>query len=310
MTTLDHFVEAVRAKYIQPQPTRPAPPSRTALPGPGSEDPIPRQPHENPAEEGPGHCESPRTADEPSSLKARRKPRGQNTRAEELIPISLSLTPDLGIAQLQHSRNVFYEQIQQIRAPRTSGPKRQAVNVEFSSDEAKAISNFFFTEVMGQEAWGRLENLIKTYSGDQVREQLARSSMLADKLSRSADVPPFVRAFYESYYHAFRASSRNTLAGFQKTVADVDLYNRWVELRARAAARDADLLHFLEQKGYGTRVGVDFRSLVNQFLSDSLHLPKKHDLQNICQSSQGIAELVQVFGQGIIVLLPPNTGSK
>lgn len=244
------------------------------------------------------------------SLKARRKARGQNTTADELIPISLPLTPDLGVPQLQHSRNVFYERVQQIRVPLTSGTKRQAVQVDFSPVEAKAISNFFFTEVMGQEAWYRLENLIKTYSGDQVREQLARSSMLADRLSRSADVPPIVRAFYESYYHAFKASSRSTYAGFQKVVADVDLYNRWVELRARAAARDLDLLGFLEQRGYETRVGVDFRSLVNQFLSDSLNLPKKHDLQNICQSSQGIAELVHVFGQGIIVLLPPNTGSK
>lgn len=131
-------------------------------------------------------------------------------------------------------------------------------------------------------------------------------------MAEDPEAIPLLREFYISFSQAHRQklNSNTNYAYFVQTVASLKLYHEWTRLRELAAAKDPALLAILRASGLKASRGVDYRSLVNQFLTTKLGLESPVHLQNMCQSAQGIACLVQQFGHGVLVFLPPGAGNK
>jgi hypothetical protein len=95
-----------------------------------------------------------------------------------------------------------------------------------------------------------------------------------------------------------------------QTIDDVELFHAWSRLNDLAARKDPDVQRSFGRYNLKTSRGRDSRSLVKEFLKLELELKDETALQNRCQAAQGIANLVEEFGRGVLILLPPNAGHK
>ena len=89
----------------------------------------------------------------------------------------------------------------------------------------------------------------------------------------------------------------------------VELLSQFNQLKTLAAAKDTALLSFLRDSGYKTSRGLGWQSCVINFLANSINISPTI-LQNTCQMAQGVMALIEIFGPGIIPVLPPNVMTR
>jgi hypothetical protein len=247
----------------------------------------------------------------PSQSLARttRRKRRSYSESHTLLDIQLALSPTVGPAVLQSARDAFFDRI--LALDFTLKKDNRDTAGGFTQEEATEITNFFFTEIMGPNACTRLGALVKSYNRHKEEETDIRLSARADTLARDESTYPPIRQFYRTLARArrYEFNTQTPYASFLAVVDNVQLYEQWEQLRGLAKAKDNTLIAFLSSNGYYTKPGVDYRSLVNQYLTKSLDLSSTTILINICQAAQGISELSYKFSKGVVVLLPPGIGN-
>jgi hypothetical protein len=228
----------------------------------------------------------------------------------ELFPVRFALSAITGINEVIISRDAFFQELSTLRVQVRTDNKLSTSS--FTTAEATAITNFFFIEVMGASSRQRLTLLLNYYSCHNDDSIDIGASARADQLAEDPEIIPLLRDFYVSFSRAHRQklNSNTNYAYFVQTIASLKLYHEWTRLRELAAAKDPALLAILRASGLRASRGVDYRSLINQFLTTKLRLESTVHLQNLCQSAQVIAYLVQQFGNGVLVFLPPGAGNR
>ena len=165
---------------------------------------------------------------------------------------------------------------------------------------------------MGPEAHGRLSKLLQYYNAENSDGLDRGATMRAEALARNTKAPDAVRSFYSSFSRnqQYTINSKTKFSSFLRTIASHDLFLKWTELRELATKRDPALLQFLHSQNFHSGPGRDFKALVNMYLAQSLGLRSVASLQNICQAAMGLADLVNAFGYGILILLPGSAGGR
>jgi hypothetical protein len=188
------------------------------------------------------------------------------------------------------------------------------VLTQFTSTEAIAITNFFFTEVMGPETYTRVANIAQYYNTNRSPDNISQATAVrAALLANDETIPGPLKSFYASFslVHRLMVNTNTNYGSLIRTISTVDLYNKWQGLRKLARKGNANIIEFLNKQGLYTRPGVDLHSLVNQYLSNALGFGNNtNTLQNTCQAAQGISYLIEQFGDGIVIFLPTSASTR
>jgi hypothetical protein len=229
---------------------------------------------------------------------------------DSLITPEIAWSKSTGVEELRSAQSSFFAALSSLKVQiiKDNKPATHGFKVE----EATAITNFFFIEVMGPEAHQRLRGLASYYNTYQKDLIDIGAATRAGDLAKDTTNPVEIQRFYSSFYraHSHSIDSHTIYASLMRTTASVDLYSEWSSLRDLANRKDLQLKGFLAHKGYVPSRGVDLRTLVNKYLADQLRLSSVLVLHNACQSAQGIAEMVNIFGSGVLPLLPAQTNHQ
>ncbi len=226
-----------------------------------------------------------------------------------LEKLTLAMTAETDAQHLSAARDVFLEKLEKMKVKVATNNSQKTVG--FTAGEAVEIANFFFAEMMGPKALGRLGGLIRLYSLKDEDGMDHGVAARAHALSKMDENPAPIRAFYHAFSSAqsTHIHSSSGLAHMAQIGSSLRLLERYNRLRDLAAAKDTDLIGFLRGRGYSTRRGVNWQSCIVKYLADSLEIPNS-TLQNRCQAAQGVAALKDQFGNGIIPVLPIGTMNR
>jgi len=103
----------------------------------------------------------------------------------------------VGINKLQAVRNTFFHELCKLKVKVQANNK--VTTGFFDKAEATAITNFFFTEVMGVSARQRLTSLITYYNSHEDEMIDVSVGACAEQLSLNDAVPMAIRRFYKSF---------------------------------------------------------------------------------------------------------------
>ncbi len=222
---------------------------------------------------------------------------------DQLESLTLAMTSEAGTEQLEKVRNAFFQELVKMRVKVTADNRTKVVG--FAQDEAAEITNFFFVEMMGPKALGRLGSLVRLYTAELDDGMDRGAAARAQTLAEMADNPLSIRRFFNAFSKAqsTRTSSTSGLAHMHQITLSINLLEQYGGLRRMAAGKDPALLAFLKGRNYSTRRGRGWQSCIVQFLAESLEISPT-TLQNTCQSALGVAALTDQFGNGIIPVLP------
>jgi len=243
--------------------------------------------------------------------------------ASQHKPVSGALSVSRGKDNLAHPQFVFdkdanYDEITRLRD--TFFQNLQNLNVElksstgkasFSRDEAIEVTNFFFAEVMGPAALKRLKTVLREYQSHPQDGIGIIAAAKARALSEDAELNMDFRKFFESMHTTQRLSAhpKSSIAGLHVLLEDLRLHSRFQELMTKASNKDVELIAILTKKGYVTKRGVTWKSCAIQYICDSLKISVAA-LDTTCQAVQGVSQIVELFGMGILVILPPGITTK
>lgn len=321
---LELFINRVRSyrKLPRPQtltPTSTPPPNSPSV-RPNTSLPSTNSSH-NPAQIPPVGTPSadkgdtrPSSADPPRNPKRAREesegaPRKKRVKREreptQLVELELGLDERVPVTTLVSRRDDFCAQVLQLRMEITRDLIPETAS--FSELQAIQVTNFFFTDVMGLAAYNRAADIVNFYrtKGQSADVRVAaRASSLADQDT----YPAAVRAFYSSFAEWKKEDATNiNYTGFLKHVASIKMWYRWDALRQLAIQKDPALIQFLNDHGYFTSKGKDYRTLVNDYLIAALEKPS---LVSDCQTAYGLVQMADLFGPAVTLLLPGNAHCK
>jgi hypothetical protein len=244
---------------------------------------------------------------EPSKKKVARVP-------GNLQDIEWALSDKISRVDLQKCRDEFYTQLEAIEVEKSKDNKKQAATSKKNNLRMVIeITKFFFNEVMGPDAFTRVGSIITDYNA-RIEDQIGSNAVTrAIYLASINGIPTVIRSFYTSFANAerFNANSNSNYARLLKSTYDVELYRNFLAIHDSAEKRDPSLIQFLESKGLKTGLGRSYRSLVMKYMQKELGFDEERtELQNRCQAGQGLAQVVEHFGEGALLLLPSGAATK
>jgi hypothetical protein len=236
------------------------------------------------------------------------QPTVQELVESHLDKLVLSMSNQVDINALAQMRSRFCSRIQTLQMTVTKDNKR--VEATFGPYEVAEITNFFFSDMLGVKALKRLSDLVHYYSETSDTPFDKHVSSRARWLAEDSKTPEMLRAYYS---HLSRATEHDdehrVFKHLQQVLRHLDLLKEHNRLKLLAQEKNPDLVEVLKQAGQTTRRGRTLVSCLLDFLSGSLRTSKTA-LSNIVQEYSGIEKLVDLFGQGLILLLPPGSGRR
>jgi CRISPR/Cas system CSM-associated protein Csm2 small subunit len=188
----------------------------------------------------------------------------------KLQDIEWGLNDKLSGVDLQTRRDQFYKQLEAIEVEKAKGNKKQTVASKKKMLQTVIdVTNFFFNEVMGPDAFQRVASIIADYNARNYNQIGSNAVTRAVYLASINGTPTVIRSFYTSFANAerFNANSNSNYARLLKSMYDVELYKSFLALRASVQMRDPSLVQFLERKGLKTAIGRGYRSLVMKYVT-------------------------------------------
>jgi hypothetical protein len=244
---------------------------------------------------------------EPSRKKAARD-------SGSLQYIAWALNDKITREDLQIRRDQFYKKLEAIEVEKAKGNKKQtAASKKKMLQTVIDVTNFFFNEVMGPDAFKRVAGIIADYNTWNYNQIGSNAVTRAVYLASINGIPTVIRSFYTSFANAerFDANSSNNYARLLKSIYDVELYKSFLSLHDSVEMRDPSLVQFLESKGLKTAIGRGYRSLVMKYLQRELGFDEEQaELQNRFQTGQGLAQFVKHSGEGVLILLPSGSATR
>lgn len=234
---------------------------------------------------------------------------GDVSHRNRLHAITLDLSSDGNRTTLAAAQNGFYQDLQSLHVQVKIDNKLKTCS--FTEEEAIAITNFFFDDVMGSKAYTRLQRFIKIYTTLSQDGTNQRTVTRAELAACDAALPLQIRKFFSTFARAQQTKSNQNpeLAAFRHVQLAMELLQEYNSLREAARKKDKDLIESLLRAGWKPARGVSWTSVVIKCLASEVGMTTTA-LQNICQSAQGVQTLADHFGAGIICVLPPNTMTR
>jgi hypothetical protein len=225
-----------------------------------------------------------------------------------LQDIEWALNDKISRVDLQNRRDEFYRQLEAIEVEKSKDNKKQSATSKKNNLRVVIeITKFFFNEVMGPDAFTRVGSIITDYNA-RIEDQIGFNAVTrAIYLASINDIPTVIRSFYTSFANAerFNSNSISNYARLLKSKYDVELYKSFLALCDAAEKKDPSLIQFLESEGLKTGLGRTYRSLVTKYIQRELGFDEERtELQNRCQAGQGLAQVVEHFGEGVLLLIP------
>lgn len=224
--------------------------------------------------------------------------------SKELVELELALDEQVAVTDLVSRRDDFYNRLLQLEVQHTRDFSTETVS--FTAEEAITITNFFFSDVMGTQAYNRVAEIINFYTRKDDIGIDTQAAARASVLAKDANVPLAIREFYSTFSDIKRGQTYHikdiSYAGFLKHNARINMWSSWNSLRQLASQKDPDIIRFLNHQGYRISKGKDYRTMVNEYLGNALQV----NVSSETQSAFGLAHLAEHFGPAITLLLPPN----
>ncbi|KAL9083618.1 MAG: hypothetical protein Q9165_008433 [Trypethelium subeluteriae] len=180
-------------------------------------------------------------------------------------------------------------------------------------DAAKAaeMCKFFFYELSSRPALDRLHSIVKQYKAEQDsfsgKGLAVRTDMVADSHSY---YEPF-KAFLKSVAHVQRTKPEpsNILQQLYYFHALLDERREYKRLKRLGEKKNPELINALAKVGLRTARGVRYDTLVIDYMTEVLGL-KRNALKSKMSQTEGFGVLEEMFGRGIIVLLPQHSENR
>lgn len=229
--------------------------------------------------------------------------------SNKLEKIRMALSAEADKAALEIARDKFYKKLEKLEVKVTKDNKVE--RQKFSKSEAVEITNFFFADMMGPKAATRLQALVRSYTADYNDGIDRGAGARAEAAAKDEANITTVRSFFDAFARTQRSrpNLQGGLAAMEQIMLHVELLSQFNQLKALAAAKDTALLSFLRDSGYETSRGLGWQSCVINFLANSIHVSSSV-LQNTCQMAQGVMALIEIFGPGIIPVLPAGVMTR
>lgn len=235
------------------------------------------------------------------------------------------------VAEFTVIRDQFFEKISQPLKIKMNGDWRNGRNiVQFDRQEAVEITNFFFVEVLGNEAAQRLQMLIAEYNAN---EDFAGANhnlgLRARHLSRQIKFQP-IAALFESLNRSARWELRKctSLGRLLQSVDNVDLYKKCHSLLSLLIRGNPigeyepeeiddaylwNLMHDLDSyKSWLERTkseDIGFMCLVYDSMEEIMGMEKPFLLEK-CHQGETLHHLTKELGLGILLLLPDGAAEQ
>ena len=220
-----------------------------------------------------------------------------------LDKLVLPMTNQIDIQALAKMRRRFCSCVQDLRMTITKESKQQH-QVMFTLKEVAQIASLFFSDMLGLEALWRLSGLVQSYSGEEEdKGLLSRARVLAE----DTNTPHLLRAYYNHLHKATDHIDENRIIRHvQHTLRQLDFLKEHKRLMSLAQTKNPHLTAVLRDLGYTTPQRVSLVTCLLDALSSSLGVSKIY-ISNIVQAHTSVEKLVELFGEGVILLLPTRS---
>ena len=223
----------------------------------------------------------------------------------KLHQLVLPLTDQIDAQALAKMRRRFFSRVQDLKT-NISTDRTQQPEVMFTPKEVVQITNYFFSDMLGVKALKRLSKLAQYYSGQEDTSLSLRARLLAE----DSNTPHMLRAYYNQLHKATEHIGENQVFRYvQLNLRLLDFLKEHKHLKLLAQQKDPHLTAVLKDLGYTTRRGVTTLTCLLKALSTSLVLSKT-DLSEFIHDYAGLEKLVELFGKGVILLLPTGIGPQ
>ncbi len=227
------------------------------------------------------------------------------SRLHPVLPVS----DELDVADVIQARSRFYRRVQELVVS-VNKSNRQAT-LRFRDNEIVEITNFFFSDMIGQKALKRLSSLVKSYAVEKKDIPDDRSAARATRAADDPTTPLVFQRFFRSYSRAAaRIDDGDSLLRHVRQVSwDLAFLKEYNALKKQAEEKDPDLVALLDGCGIQTTQGRSLVTCLIKYVTNILQMSKS-ELSNFVQAIQAIDALVRQFSIGVIVLLPPGHGKR
>jgi hypothetical protein len=215
---------------------------------------------------------------------------------------SVALTPQFDCAALTAAASRFQYQLQHLQI--SEKKNNTLVTSQIHPTDITALTRFFFHDVFGEGCQKRMFSLLDALV--QESQNHKSTATLAAERASDSTLPSEVQDFFADYsrWHIGEVKHVGVRPTVANTLRSFELYNSFFQLREKAAGPSGQQLQeFLKVQGFSRSVGVDIRTCILKYLSRELDITTSQ-LNNALQAQQGIFQLAQQFGKGILVLLP------
>lgn len=227
-------------------------------------------------------------------------------RSQAAVRITMALGPGLGKEELVDTMDRFMAGLGMISM--TLRRNNQLVQgVTLAENEIRLITSFFFKEVFGPGARGRIAALIAYCENAGGRGIELGSGERASALAIQAEIPEAFRAFFYNFGRLAQGSRSNTTvhAKILSHWHQYRLYGTFESLQRTAETDPAQYQAFLQSQGLTMGIGQGATTAIFSYLTRSLDMERGR-LRNVLQQSQSIHLLACTFGPGVLALLPTN----
>ena len=215
---------------------------------------------------------------------------------------SVALTPRYGCSAVNAAAARFYQELQCLQI--NEKKNNVLVTSQIHLADITTLTRFFFHDVFGAGCQKRMFLLLDAIALQNPHHK--STATIAAEKATDTTLPTEVQVFFADYsrWHMEEAKHVGIESTVANTVRSFELYNSFFQLREKAVGpAGGQLQEFLREQGFTTSVGVDIRTCILKYLSRELHIAPGQ-LNNALQAQQGIFQLAQQFGKGILVLLP------
>lgn len=181
--------------------------------------------------------------------------------------------------------------------------KRRLEVMSLSDEEKEQVLDLIINDILGSRQWDNLENLVKKYNNppEKADSGLGRRS---ERLATDKRLPSMIRAFYGTYSQELR-KKRSGTNQIGDLISGLNFMDNYDGLMTKAAAKDPTLVDFLKENGFEAKRGQDWRTKTIDFLAYKLKCDRTKLIEDTTRL-HGVKVFVDVFGEGILLLIPAN----
>jgi hypothetical protein len=219
-----------------------------------------------------------------------------------LLNLDINVTEHLAKEVMVSYRNRLVQELAAL-TPVVSG-----VEKPLKVEHIIKLVNFFSSDLFGHKAMVRVTGLIKHYqaAGEEVDRGLYAR---AHNLSRDSSIPKVFRDCFESIGRCASLKEKETdvVRGFKLNIQLLELRTNYNTLVEKLSQKSRRVIAALEKANVPTGRGHDCANQIKVYMNQKLQLGK-NQLTNLLTQATMVAILVNEYGDGIVPLLPGNTG--